>query len=121
MALVSLAAANLLHYLINFPIQAVAFWADNVWSLLVAERFIISLLGGLMLPLDFFPEWARAVLVWLPFPYLFSVPVRTLLGQVGVAEWAAGLAILAAWCGIAALAGRWVWRRGDLQYTGVGI
>ena len=121
MCLVSLALANLLHYLLIFPIHAVAFWADNVWSLMVAERFAISLLGGLLLPLDLFPDWVRAPLAWLPFPYLFSVPVRTLMGQIGLEEWAAGLAIAAVWCFIAALAGRWVWRRGDLQYTGVGI
>ena len=121
MALVALALANFLHYLILFPIQAVAFWADNVWSLLVAERFLVSLLGGMMLPLDLFPPWARDVLAWLPFPYLYSVPVRTLMGRVGVAEWAMGLVIAALWCGVAALVGKWIWRRGDLQYTGVGI
>jgi ABC-2 type transport system permease protein len=66
MCLVSLALANLLHYLLIFPIHAVAFWADNVWSLMVAERFAISLLGGLLLPLSLFPDWVRAPLSWLP-------------------------------------------------------
>jgi len=121
MSLVSLILANLLHYLLIFPIHAVAFWADNVWSLVVAERLAISLLGGLLFPLALFPESARALLVWLPFPYLFSVPARVLMGEIGLAEWAAGLAIAVAWCGVAAAVGRWVWRRGDLQYTGVGI
>src|SRR5579883_1479027 len=39
MAAISLGIANLLHYLLILPIQAVAFWADNVWSLMIAERF----------------------------------------------------------------------------------
>jgi ABC-2 type transport system permease protein len=121
MSLVSLIVANLLHFLIIFPIHAVAFWADNVWSLVVAERLAISLLGGLLFPLALFPEWIHGPLSWLPFPYLFSVPVRVLMGDVGLAEWGAGLAIAAGWCGVAAALGRWVWRRGDLQYTGVGI
>lgn len=121
MGLVALALANVLHYLVIFPIQAVAFWADNVWSLLVAERIAISLLGGLLLPLDLFPAWARELLSWLPFPYMFSFPVRALMGKLSVAEWATGLGVAGAWCGVAALVGQWVWRRGDLQYTGVGI
>jgi ABC-2 type transport system permease protein len=121
MAAVSLAAANLLHYLLVLPINAVAFWADNVWSLMVAERMVVTLLGGFLLPLELFPEGARAALVWLPFPYLFSVPVRTLLGQVSVAEWVVGLMVAAAWCVIAAGAAKQVWRRGILQYSGVGI
>ena len=121
MGMGSLALANLLHYLITLPIHAVAFWADNVWSLMVAERLVISFLGGLMLPLSLFPERIRQLLFWTPFPYLFSVPVRAVMGRVSVTEWAAGLAIAGVWCGVAALAGHWVWRRGDWQYTGVGI
>ena len=121
MSLASLAVANLLHYLLLLPIQEVAFWAENVWSLVVAERFLMSLLGGLLLPLDLFPGWARQILHWLPFPYLYSVPVRTVMGQLTVAEWASALAIAAAWCGVAAVLGRLVWRRVDLQYTGVGL
>ena len=121
MGLLSLALANVLHYLLVIPIQAVAFWADNVWSLLVAERFAIAFLGGQLLPLGLFPEWARAALTWLPFPYLYSFPVRALMGSVSAGEWVMGIVIGGAWCGIAAGIGRWIWRRGDLQYTGVGI
>jgi len=121
MGLIALALANVLHYLLVVPIQAVAFWADNVWSLLVAERIAIAFLGGQLAPISLFPGWAQAVLAWLPFPYLFSFPARTLMGSVGVAEWAVGLLVCLAWCGIAAGLGRWIWRRGDLQYTGVGI
>ena len=121
MAMVSTVAANLLHFLLVRPIQAVAFWADNVWSLMVATRFGMGMLGGQLLPLELFPEWAQTVLAWLPFPYLYAVPTRTLLGMVSPAEWLAGLALTLFWCGIAAAIGNRVWRRGDLQYTGVGI
>jgi ABC-2 type transport system permease protein len=121
MAAISIAAANLLHFLIVRPVQAVSFWADNVWSLLVACRFGMAMLGGQLLPLQLFPEWAQQILGWLPFPYLYSVPAMTLLGRVGVFEWLAGLAVTLFWCGVAALLGNIVWRRGDLQYTGVGM
>jgi ABC-2 type transport system permease protein len=121
MSFVSLVLANLLHYFIIFPIHAVAFWADNVWSLVVAERIAIGFLGGLLFPLNLLPGWASDLLSWLPFPYLFSVPARVLMGDVNTADWLAGLAIAAAWCFVMAGVGRLVWRRGDLQYTGVGI
>jgi ABC-2 type transport system permease protein len=121
MCVVSLVIANFLHYLLVFPIQAVAFWAENVWSLIVAERLLVSILGGMMLPLALFPECVRNILAWLPFPYLISVPIRTLIGSVEPSEWAQGIAISIAWCGIFALVGRMVWKRGDRQYTGVGI
>ena len=121
MALGAIAVANLLQFLITFPIQLVAFWADNVWSLMVMHRFASALLGGMLVPLALFPEAVQRVLAALPFRYLFAFPVETLLGRVGPAEWAAGMAIGILWCGVIAIAGRAVWRRGTLQYTGVGI
>jgi ABC-2 type transport system permease protein len=121
MSLVCLVMANLLHYLLLLPIQQVAFWAESVWSLVVAERFVMSLLGGMLLPLELFPSWAREILYWLPFPYLYAAPVRALMGKVTVTEWAWGLVIAGVWCIVAGYLGRMVWRRGDLQYTGVGL
>jgi ABC-2 type transport system permease protein len=121
LALGAAAAGNLMHFFMGVPIQAVAFWADNVWSLEVAKRFATSLLGGFMLPLSVFPGWAQAALKFTPFPYLFSFPARALLGQVPAAEWALGICVSLGWCGLFALLSRVVWRQGQLQYTGIGI
>ena len=121
MALGAIAVANLLQFLIVFPIQLISFWADNVWSLMVMHRFVSSLLGGLYLPLALFPDAARRILEMLPFRYLFAFPVETMLGRVSPRDWAAGMALALAWCGVFAVISRLVWRRGTLQYTGVGI
>lgn len=102
-------------------LEMVAFWADNVWSLWVLNRMLASLLGGGMIPLAFFPEWARATLEWLPFSRIISFPVRCLLGQVGWAEWVAGLGITAAWTLAFMAAGMAIWRKGLRNYAGVGI
>jgi ABC-2 type transport system permease protein len=113
--------ANLLQFLITFPIQLVSFWAENVWSLMVMNRFASALLGGMLAPLSFFPDGARHLLEGLPFRYLFAFPVETLLGRISPAEWGVGMAVGIGWCGVMAIVGRAVWRRGTLQYTGVGI
>ena len=121
MAAVSVLVANLLFYAITAPLQAVAFWADNVWSLVVMMRFISNLLGGAMVPLSLFPAWSRQLLDALPFRYLYDFPVNTLLGKVAPGEWLFGLAVSLVWLGIIVAATRLVWRRGMLSYTGVGI
>ncbi len=113
--------AILLYFMIRFPLMLVAFWQDNVWSLSVMLRFSSRLLGGAMVPLAFFPGWAEDALAWLPFAYLFDLPTRTLLGQVGFTEWATGFAITWIWVLVFAGISSAVWRRGDLRYTGVGI
>src|SRR5207249_1877794 len=104
-----------------FPIQLVAFWAENCWSLLVAHRIVSSLLGGLLLPLALFPAWARPALNALPFRYMFGFPVDVLLGRVAPADYAVGMTVAVAWCGISAAVATGVWRRGTQQYTGVGM
>ncbi len=121
MALPSLLVANVLYYVMSLALQGVAFWADNVWSLMVAQRLLSAVLGGAMFPLDILPDGARRVLDVLPFRYLFSDPVETILGRRDALEWATGLGIAGAWIAGFVLLGRVVFRRGRLSYTGVGI
>lgn len=121
MGLGAIVMANLLNFLITFPVQLVSFWAENVWSLMVMHRFASALLGGMLAPLSLFPDGARLVLEALPFRYLFAFPVETLLGRLSPSEWAAGMAVGLGWCAVMAVVGKAVWRRGTLQYTGVGI
>jgi ABC-2 type transport system permease protein len=121
MGLIAAFVANLLYFVMLFPLQCVAFWADNVWSLSVALRFVSGILGGAMLPLSVFPIWGRELLTWLPFRYLYDFPVNVVLGNVSVGEWALGLGLALAWTSVIGLVGRAVWQRGELQYSGIGI
>ncbi len=121
MTIPALWVGNLLYFLLSVPLQFVAFWADNVWSLGVLLRFISMLLGGAMLPLAMFPEEAAHALRWLPFVACYEFPVRVAMGELTGAEYLVGLAAGLGWCGVVALASVPVWRKGQLGYTGVGI
>lgn len=121
MAVPAIILGNLLFYTLMAPLQTVAFWADNVWSLSVLFRFASGLLGGTMLPLTLFPDWGQRVLAWLPFRQLFSEPILILLGQLTPLQWLRSLAITAAWIvGVQLFQAR-LWARAKRVYTGVGI
>ena len=113
--------ASYLMFSLSAVLEFVAFWADNVWSLQVMLRFTASLLGGSLIPLVLFPAWSKPLLAILPFQWLLSFPLRTLMGQVSFKEWCIGIAMTLIWSLVMSLACRSVWRRGTLQYTGVGI
>ena len=84
-------------------------------------RMMSALLGGSMIPIDLFPEWAQGVLLWTPFPYLFNFPVFTLMGKISPLEWAFGVLITIFWVVLFGVLTKWIWRKGELKYTGVGI
>lgn len=121
MAVLALVLANMLYYVMAFCLHLVAFWADNVWSLIVALRMGSGLLGGLMFPLALFPDGLRQANDWLPFRCLFALPAETLLGRTSFEAWLAGMTIGLGWLVALSILARAIWRRGNLQYSGIGI
>jgi ABC-2 type transport system permease protein len=121
MAVPAIVLGNLLFYTLMAPLQMVAFWADNVWSLSVLFRFTSGLLGGAMLPLTLFPDWGQRILAWLPFRQLFSEPILILLGQLTPGQWLRSLGVTVFWIGALQLVQFRLWQRGKKVYTGVGI
>lgn len=118
--LVALVLANALYFILFGPVEGVAFWAEGVWSLVFMSRYVVTLLGGGMMPLGLFPAWAREALYWSPFPYLFDRPVNLLLGRVPVGEWWSGCVVGAAWVAALSLATHLVWHHGGRRYTSAG-
>ena len=119
--IVATLAANALFFAIKLPLDLVAFWQDNVWSLAVALRFVSSFLGGAMFPLALFPMWGQRAIEYLPFRLLFDWPVRTLMGDVSLVQFWRDFLLFVIWMLIFSAIARAIWKRGDLQYTGVGI
>lgn len=120
-SMVSVLVASLLYFLMVLQLDMVAFWQDNVWSLRVMFTNVSRLLGGAMLPLAMFPEWGQDLLWFLPFRHFYAVPARVFLGEVGPGEWALDLGMALTWCALSLLVARAIWRRGCLEYSGVGI
>jgi ABC-2 type transport system permease protein len=113
--------AGYVYFALGACLEQVAFWQDTVWNLLAMMRFVGGLLGGLMIPLSFFPHWGLLATNLTPFPYLYGFPIRCFLGQVSPEEWLHSSLILFAWAVAATFLSRVVWRRGLKVYSGVGI
>jgi ABC-2 type transport system permease protein len=102
-------------------VELLALWADNIWSLSVMLRFFASFFGGGFVPLTFFPMWGQEILRFTPFPYLLSLPIRTLLSQTSGLEIGVGALMILAWGLVFHLGVRLLWVRGQKSYSGVGI
>ena len=109
------------YFFLSVFLELIAFWADNVWSLLVLMRFILYLAGGGMIPLSFFPEAAQEAIRFTPFPYYINFPIRCLMGRVAPEEIPVAALVTAFWLVVFYLSALFLWKRGSREYTGVGI
>ncbi len=108
-------------FLLYVTINALAFWLDVVWSLLVMVSFVISFAGGALMPVSQMPSWAAT-----PFEYLFpywaiSAPIEILMGRLGTDAFLRGLLIVGVQLVALDLLRRFVWRRGLARYVGAGM
>lgn len=113
--------ASICYMLISMLIELISLWADNVWALMVMLRFFANFFGGGIIPLDFFPQWSQMLLAYTPFPYLISLPVKTLMGLMPINESFTGIGILFVWIMILLGFLQVMWSKGQKSYTGVGI
>jgi len=92
-------------------IGVLAIWLTDVSPLYWIWQKCCFFLGGLILPLEFYPAWIREVARWTPFSALLYGPGRTALGfdRAAIAEAAA---LLVGWTAVALVLLRVVVARG---------
>ena len=89
LGLAALVLATLLDFLVSFGIALLAFWTESTSSIGLIYDRLVMLLGGMLLPLEVFPEPLRSIAQALPFSSMVYAPARLALG--GASEPAAVL------------------------------
>lgn len=95
----------------NFIIGLLAFSFKSIEGVIRAKYYLIQLLSGLLLPLAFFPDWARQVLDALPFKIISHVPLQFYLGHIAREEMIGVFLNQIFWAVILFVAGALLWRR----------
>lgn len=108
----SLCAGFLLSFAFHFLLMMASFWTYSVRGIMRAQKAVLDLFGGALVPLSLFPDWLRTIALALPFQGLAYTPLSIYIGTIqGQAIWWA-LLHQVAWA--AALIGltRMLWLRG---------
>ena len=91
----------LLSFFINWFLAALfgmmAFSAVNIDALIQVKKHLIRLICGSIIPLWFFPDPIANVLKFLPFPYIYQLPLSIYIGRGTRAEIFTGMEIQLAW------------------------
>lgn len=110
-----------LSFLIGSILDLIAFWADQVWSLLILFQFSVTFLGGGALPLSIFPEWAQEILYYLPFAAILSIPANIFVGIPPGIDLFHSFFISLSWILFLMVIQNALWKKGLRHYSGVGI
>ena len=70
----------ILNYLIYYIVGIVSFWVADNYGFFFACMVVISFMQGQWMPLDLLPGWFATLGNYLPFKYLFFVPVTIASG-----------------------------------------
>ncbi len=123
-ALVSVALAFLMMFLVNYAVGLLSFWLTRTDGIRALVRFARDLLAGSLVPLTLFPAGLQKVMFFLPFQFISYVPVRVFLGDYRLGGIALPIPAVVG-CQAIAVAVMWLatgalYRMGIRRYTGVG-
>jgi len=112
--------AYFLSFTMDLSIAWLAFWIDDVWAFRHVKNIIFGIFGGLNFPLDFVSQNIRWIFDFLPFKYLFYIPVSYMNGTRGSEYILNDLIGLALWATLFIILGNVLWKNGIKRYGAYG-
>ncbi|MCL6457879.1 MAG: ABC-2 family transporter protein [Gorillibacterium sp.] len=73
------------NFLLNMILALCAFWVEETQGLEFVYKKLLFTIGGMMMPLEVFPEALRKVCAWLPFQTVLYFPAKTVVSFDAVA------------------------------------
>ena len=101
-------------FVINAQLSMIAgfvvFFTKSTTGVYKAKRIIMDLLSGLLLPISFYPDWARSIIELLPFQTVSYLPNMIYLGKItGISAFRV-LGLQVFWIAVLGLAAFSFWR-----------
>jgi ABC-2 type transport system permease protein len=96
LVLPALLAAWTLNFCVSALIGLLAFWVEDISAFIWIYQKLAFILGGLLIPLDFYPAWLQAIAKSLPFAAMLYAPAR-LFVQPTPQAFLSTLALQATW------------------------
>ena len=120
MFIVALFLGIILVFEITFILGCLTFWISETDYFRGAIENLSLILGGLWVPVTFFPKEILKILDYLPFKYQYYFPVAIFQGKVMTGEIMRGLIIESIWIVILFFVLKTTWANGIKKYEGYG-
>lgn len=100
----------LVNFLLNFLMNTVAFWTLETFAVQLMIRWASDLLGGQLIPLDFFPGFFGQLVEGLPFAAIYSTPLRIYIGELPPSAWLGAMSVQVMWLALFGAFATAIWR-----------
>lgn len=113
-----LAGTYLIEFLLALIIVILGFWIEGSEGLEHFKWLSISLFSGWLIPIVFMPLWLQKWVSYLPFKYMFAVPIGILQGTHTL-DWGGYVYVLSfvIWLWLLAM---WLWHFARQKYASAG-
>jgi len=95
----------------RFLLNLLSFWLLDLRGPVTLYVSVAALLGGLYVPVGWFPGWLRTLALATPFPSMVQAPADVISGRAAGLDLLGVLAVQAGWLVVTLLAGRLVLSR----------
>ncbi len=118
--IIAIIIGSIISYLIGVIVGILAFFVQEVFSIIWIVLVVINFLSGQFIPLDLFPDRISTIVTLLPFSSFGFFPARILIGGLNTTDILRYFIVYLGWCGILLLFSHWLWKQGLKKYTSVG-
>ena len=116
--ILSVVMAVIINYSIDFIVGTICLYTESIWGINIMKQVIVTLLSGATIPIAFFPEPLKSIVLYLPFQSIYNAPLTLLLD--GSPETEDLLMILGTqlfWCIVITAASKLFWKVSIRQIT----
>lgn len=115
--LASMALTSALTLALEALFGTLAFWLEDIGSVLRGNAVLATVLGGQLVPLALMPAWSHAFLVAQPYRSMVSFPLEIISGDLDSRDLAIGFGLQMLWISVITWGAFTLWRRGLKGYT----
>lgn len=116
----SILGAWLMTFVIGVMMGTLSMFLQSAFSVFDLWMALHSVFSGYLVPLELFPPWMRTLADVLPFKYMLSFPVQTLIGMETQEQALRDLGVQWMYVVVLTLAARALWQRGMKKFVAFG-
>ena len=106
----------LISFYINMILSFIGFWTTEVWAPRFLFYTLVFFLSGSHFPLDILPKSIYIILMFTPFPSIFFIPTKILIGQIHtIPLWQIGISFF--WVFVLFHLSMKIWKQGNKSFS----